>query len=59
MTSVQIILSQKFGMTHVSIVQKADRPSAEIACLTGFNAPSYFTRLFSKKFGDLRENFRK
>ncbi len=32
---------------------------AEIAYLTGFNDPSYFTRVFSKEFGDLRENFRK
>ena len=59
MTSVQIILSQKFGMTHVSIVQKADRPSAEIACRTGFNDPPCFTRIFSKEFGDLRKNIRK
>ena len=43
----------------VSIVQKADMTIAEKAYLTGFNDPSYFTRIFSKEFGDLRKNFRK
>ncbi len=43
----------------VSIVQKADRSIAEIVCLTAFNHPSYFTRVFSKEFGDLCKNFRK
>lgn len=42
-----------------TMLQNSDRSVAEIAYLTGFNDPSYFTRVFSKEFGDLPGNLRK
>jgi AraC-like DNA-binding protein len=41
------------------MLQNTDRSVAEIAYLTGFNDPSYFTRVFSKEFGDLPGDLRK
>jgi hypothetical protein len=41
------------------ILQNTNQTIAEIAYLKGFNDPSYFTRVFSKKFGGLHENFHK
>ena len=34
-----------------AMLQNTDQTIAEIAYLTGFNDPSYFTRVFSKEFG--------
>ena len=42
-----------------TMLQNSDRSVAEIAYLTGFTDPSYFTRVFSKEFGDLPGNLRK
>jgi YesN/AraC family two-component response regulator len=42
-----------------TMLQNSDRSVAEIAYLTGFNDPSYFTRVFSKEFGDLPGDLRK
>ena len=43
----------------VSIVQNSSMTVAEIAYRTGFNDPSYFTRVFSKEFGELPGDLRK
>jgi AraC-like DNA-binding protein len=42
-----------------AMLQNTDQTIAEIAYLTGFNDPSYFTRVFSKEFGYLPGDLRK
>jgi AraC-like DNA-binding protein len=42
-----------------TMLQNSDSSVAEIAYLTGFNDPSYFTRVFSKEFGVVPGDLRK
>ena len=41
-----------------AMLQNSEMTVAEIAYLTGFNDPSYFTRVFSKEFGVVPEKVR-
>ena len=53
-------LIQRIRLKHAfKLLAKSNLTMAEVAYQTGFNSPSYFTRVFKSRFGVLPSDFRK